>query len=97
MRSLKQRRARSEASRDDESPAAQDTDLPVEVSDELVAAGLAIGPLLTGFGVQRAGFAPAMAIAAVVLAVLGGAALVRLPARPAADRDATARKDGAHA
>lgn len=61
------------------------------------AAGLAVGPLLTGFGVQRAGFAPAMAIAAVVLAVLGGAALVRLPARPAADRDATARKDGAHA
>ena len=46
---------------------------------------------------QRAGFAPAMAIAAVVLAVLGGAALVRLPARPAADRDAIARKDGAHA
>ena len=61
------------------------------------AAGLAVGPLLTGFGVQRAGFAPAMAIAAVVLAVLGGAALVRLPARPAADRDAIARKDGAHA
>ena len=32
-----------------------------------------------------------------LFAVLGGAALVRLPARPAADRDAIARKDGAHA
>jgi len=45
MRSLKQRRARSEATRDDESPAAQDTDLPMEVSDELVAAGLDAGGL----------------------------------------------------
>lgn len=45
------------------------------------AAGLAIGPLLTGFGVQQAGFTTAMVIAAVVLAVVGGTALTRLPAR----------------
>lgn len=45
------------------------------------AAGLAIGPLLTGFGVQQAGFTAAMVIAAIVLAVIGGAALMRLPAR----------------
>lgn len=45
------------------------------------AAGLAIGPLLTGFGVQQAGFSTAMMIAAVVLAVLGGASLAKLPGR----------------
>lgn len=45
------------------------------------AAGLAIGPLLTGFGVQQTGFTTAMIIAAAVLAVGGGAALMRLPAR----------------
>ena len=44
------------------------------------AAGLTIGPLLTGFGVQQAGFTTAMAITALVFAVLGGVALVRLPA-----------------
>ncbi|MDN5892420.1 MFS transporter [Arthrobacter sp. AOP36-A1-22] len=45
------------------------------------AAGLAGGPLLTGFGVQQAGFTTAMIVAAIVLAVLGLAALIRLPAR----------------
>ena len=81
MRSLKQRRARSEATRDDESPAAQDTDLPVEVSDELVAAGLAIGEPM---GRDRPGhLAPRRALDAagndVVLHVVdGGAAEARV-------------------
>ena len=61
------------------------------------AAGLAIGPLLTGFGVQQTGFATAMVIAAVVLAALGGGALTRLPGRAAERASATARGDGAHA
>ena len=43
------------------------------------AAGLAAGPLLTGFGVQRAGFTSAMIITALVLAGVGGAGLIRLP------------------
>lgn len=43
------------------------------------AAGLAIGPLLTGFGVQQAGFSIAMSSVALALAVLGGAVLARLP------------------
>ena len=43
------------------------------------AGGLAGGPLLTGFAVQRAGFAAAMAVAATVLAGLGIAAVARLP------------------
>ncbi|MFB4320517.1 MFS transporter [Actinomadura sp. 21ATH] len=44
------------------------------------AAGLAAGPLLTGFAVQQAGFTAAMIIAAVALALLGTASLIRLPA-----------------
>ena len=81
MRSLKQRRAKSEASHDDEGPAGQDTDLPVEVSDELVAAGLAIGEPM---GRDRPGhFAPRRALDAagndVVLHVVdGGAAEARV-------------------
>ena len=43
------------------------------------AAGLAIGPLLTGFGVQEVGFAAAMVIAAGVLAVFGSLSLVWTP------------------
>ncbi|MFC0673815.1 MFS transporter [Brachybacterium hainanense] len=43
------------------------------------AGGLAIGPLLTGFAVQHAGFAAAMVIAAVALAALGALSLPRLP------------------
>lgn len=43
------------------------------------SAGLAIGPLLTGFGVQQAGFTTSMVIAAVVLAIIGAAALTRMP------------------
>ncbi|WP_296534922.1 MFS transporter [uncultured Actinomyces sp.] len=43
------------------------------------AAGLTIGPLMTGFGVQKTGFITAMVIAAVVLSILGGVALIRLP------------------
>ena len=43
------------------------------------AAGLAVGPLMTGFGVQQTGFTAAMVIAAVVLSILGGVALTRLP------------------
>lgn len=43
------------------------------------AAGLAVGPLLTGFGVQEVGFAAAMVIAAGVLAVLGSLSLVWMP------------------
>ena len=61
------------------------------------AAGLAIGPLLTGFGVQQTGFATAMVIAAVVLAALGGGALTRLPGRVAERASPTARGDGANA
>ena len=58
------------------------------------ATGLAIGPLLTGFGVQQTGFATAMAIAAAVLAALGGGALTRLPTGWAAERaSTTARAD----
>ncbi|SJM68999.1 MFS transporter [Gulosibacter sp. 10] len=45
------------------------------------AAGLALGPLLAGFGVQRLGFAAAMTVGAALLLALGGAGLVRLPAR----------------
>lgn len=44
------------------------------------AAGLAGGPLLTGFAVDRAGFTTAMVIAAVALAALGALSLPRLPA-----------------
>ncbi|MER7420780.1 MFS transporter [Micromonospora peucetia] len=55
------------------------------------AVGLAGGPLLTGFGVQQAGFTTAMVITAVVLAVLGAIALLRLPAR-----QTTATQDRAH-
>ena len=43
------------------------------------AAGLAAGPLLTGFGVQEVGFAAAMVIAAGVLAVFGSLSLVWTP------------------
>ena len=43
------------------------------------AAGLAAGPLLTGFGVQEVGFAAAMVIAAGVLAVFGSLFLVWMP------------------
>jgi len=43
------------------------------------AAGLAAGPLLTGFGVQEVGFAAAMVIAAGVLAVLGSVSLIWMP------------------
>jgi major facilitator superfamily permease len=43
------------------------------------AAGLTIGPLMTGFGAQKTGFITAMVIAAVVLSILGGVALIRLP------------------
>ncbi len=48
------------------------------------AAGLAVGPLLTGLGVQQAGFATAMVLSAAVLALLGGMALPRLPSLRAA-------------
>jgi DHA1 family solute carrier family 18 vesicular amine transporter 1/2 len=44
------------------------------------AVGLAGGPLITGFAVGQAGFATAMVIAAVVLAILGALSLPRLPA-----------------
>ncbi len=43
------------------------------------AGGMAVGPLLTGLGVQQLGFTTALVVAAVVLAVLGGAFLSRLP------------------
>lgn len=45
------------------------------------ATGLAAGPLLTGFGVQKAGFASALVITAAVLTALGIAALPRLSSR----------------
>lgn len=45
------------------------------------AAGLAAGPLLTGFAVQHAGFSTALVITAVVLAALGSTALPKLPSR----------------
>ncbi|MGP5247888.1 MFS transporter [Corynebacterium flavescens] len=45
------------------------------------AAGLAIGPLLTGFDVQQTGFTTAMAIAAAVIAAIGGVAFTKLPGR----------------
>ena len=53
------------------------------------AVGLAGGPLLTGFGVQQVGFTAAMIIAASILALLGAASLIRLPATAPANR-----KDG---
>lgn len=43
MRSLKPRRSKSEPPRAGDSSSTEDTALPVEISDELVAAGLAIG------------------------------------------------------
>lgn len=43
------------------------------------AVGLAVGPLVTGFGVQQVGFPSAMMIAAVVLVLIGTVALPRLP------------------
>lgn len=43
------------------------------------AAGLAGGPLLTGFGVQQAGFTTAMIITAGALGVLGIVGLANLP------------------
>ena len=51
------------------------------------AAGLAAGPLLTGFSVQQAGFTTAMIVTATALAVVGGVGLIRLPAQ----RQASAR------
>lgn len=45
------------------------------------AAGLALGPLLAGFGVQQAGFALAMTAGAILFLLVGGAGLARLPAR----------------
>lgn len=44
------------------------------------AAGLALGPLLAGFGVQQAGFASAMTGGAILFLLIGGAGLIRLPA-----------------
>ncbi len=55
------------------------------------AAGLAGGPLLTGLTVQNAGFARAMLITAIVLALVGGASLIRLPNRREDDSSANAR------
>ncbi|AYD89867.1 MFS transporter [Actinomyces lilanjuaniae] len=49
------------------------------------ASGLAIGPLLTGLGVQQLGFSMALVVAAVVLALLGGFSLSRLPSGVAAN------------
>lgn len=46
------------------------------------AAGLAGGPLLTGFSTGKWGFANAMVITAVVLTVIGGSSLARLPRAP---------------
>ncbi len=43
------------------------------------AGGLALGPILTGFGVQQAGFGLAMSIGAVFVAGVGGVATTRLP------------------
>lgn len=43
------------------------------------AAGLAGGPLLTGFGVQQIRFTAAMVLATMTLSLLGGASLPRLP------------------
>ena len=48
------------------------------------AGGLAIGPLITGFGVQQTGFTIAMVITSITLAVLGGASLFRLPTKATA-------------
>lgn len=54
------------------------------------AMGLALGPLLTGFGVQTAGFTVAMVLAAVAIAAIGGASLPRLPGRPTVtDKEST--------
>lgn len=43
------------------------------------AGGLAIGPLLTGFAVQRIGFQIALVITAVILGAIGGGSLFYLP------------------
>lgn len=44
------------------------------------AAGLALGPLLAGLSVEQWGFTTAMTATAIVLAVIGALALLRLPA-----------------
>lgn len=60
MRSLKPRRSKSEPPRAGDSSSTEDTALPVEISDELVAAGLAIGEPM---GRDRPGhFAPRRAL-----------------------------------
>ncbi|WP_257181237.1 MFS transporter [Corynebacterium cystitidis] len=46
------------------------------------AVGLAVGPLLAGFGVEQLGFAGAMTVTAVLLAVVGVISLGRLPGMP---------------
>lgn len=45
------------------------------------AGGLALGPLLAGFGVQRTGFAATMTFGAVLFLAVGSIALIRLPIR----------------
>ncbi|MDO5698186.1 MAG: MFS transporter [Dermatophilus congolensis] len=52
------------------------------------AVGLAIGPLIAGFGVERLGFAGAMSVTAVILAVIGALALPRVPNMTGEDLDA---------
>lgn len=42
------------------------------------AAGLALGPLLTGLAVQKTGFATALSLTAVSITALGGASVIRL-------------------
>lgn len=56
------------------------------------AGGLAFGPLLIGFGVQRAGFTTAMVIGATVLTLLGGASLARLPRASSAANPETGQR-----
>ena len=94
MRSLKPHRSKSEPPRAGDSSSTEDTALPVEISDELVAAGLAIGEPM---GRDRPGhFAPRRALDTsgrdvVVQVVVGADLAVVLGARGGLTRDEAAR------
>lgn len=53
------------------------------------AVGLAVGPLIAGFGVEQLGFSVAMTVTAVFLAVIGAVSLSRLPKMPTSEPQGT--------
>lgn len=52
------------------------------------AAGLALGPLLTGLAVQKTGFATALSLTAVSITAIGGASVIRLAPHRQTEPDA---------